>query len=356
MIFQVVAGETNDTLVVFSYRGAASFGLFKVVEQLRCNKVFVRDPSDGWYNGVLPGLGNDVKSTTASLRKLVSELGTGRLFTVGSSMGGYAALLFGGLLGAKALAFSPQTLLDPIFPLSPTRNQPIEVPDLRTVLGDADVLIGGNDIFDMFHASRVVDQVRAWAVPDCDHDLTTHFNKSGQLTPMIANWMGGRMEIDFPSVVKNEEMEEAVMEFHRHDFARAGARLERLIAHEAESVPLLVLWARSLIKMHRPREAMEALQKVVRLAPTFPEPYLYLAQAWLNLGQPAESMETSSVLLKLSRNFAEGWFIHGASAEGLGRRTEARAAFGRAVEIKPGWAAARERWDALRDETIVATG
>lgn len=70
---------------------------------------FIKDFRQSWYQEGLLGLSSDVAGTEAVLRALVERHAPGRLVTLGVSSGGYAAILFGTLLGAdRVVAFSPQ--------------------------------------------------------------------------------------------------------------------------------------------------------------------------------------------------------------------------------------------------------
>jgi hypothetical protein len=77
-------------------------------------KIFVRDHRQAWYHRGVRGLGNDVDAVAGSLRHRIDAIRPAKLVTIGTSAGGYAALLFGHLLGAtEAHAFSPQTFISP---------------------------------------------------------------------------------------------------------------------------------------------------------------------------------------------------------------------------------------------------
>jgi hypothetical protein len=76
--------------------------------------ILVRDPDNNWYHGPVasgqwgPDALRDILIRAAARYKNV--------VCIGSSMGGYAAVLFGKLIGAdRVLAFSPQIIIDPDF-------------------------------------------------------------------------------------------------------------------------------------------------------------------------------------------------------------------------------------------------
>lgn len=78
-----------------------------------CSVLFVRDRQKCWYLRGVHGESEDVHSTVAFFQREADRIGVDRIITLGSSMGGYAAILYGHLLHAEqAIAFGPQLFLD----------------------------------------------------------------------------------------------------------------------------------------------------------------------------------------------------------------------------------------------------
>lgn len=74
---------------------------------------FIKDFRQSWYQEGLLGLSSDIAGTEAVLRTLIERHSPKHVVTLGVSSGGYAAILFGALLGAdRVAAFSPQTDVD----------------------------------------------------------------------------------------------------------------------------------------------------------------------------------------------------------------------------------------------------
>lgn len=73
--------------------------------------LYMRDVDKRWYLNKLPGIGESVEDTIVFLKNETRKYRTS--IFVGSSMGGYAAILFGSLLNAKSvIAQTPQTDLN----------------------------------------------------------------------------------------------------------------------------------------------------------------------------------------------------------------------------------------------------
>jgi len=95
----------------------APFEFFNLTEGIKVKKIYVRDMKQSWYHATLPGIADDKKGTVDGvanhLKKLIKQQRPRRVVVVGNSAGGYAALLFGCLIGAHVVhAFAPQTFID----------------------------------------------------------------------------------------------------------------------------------------------------------------------------------------------------------------------------------------------------
>lgn len=112
--------DTDSTVIAF---GGLSSGIgmppaefLKTFTSKQVNTVFVKDFKQCWYQRGLLGLSDDIYATVDVIKKQLPE-NQKSIYTIGTSAGGYAAILFGILLGVdKILAFGPQTILTrPIF-------------------------------------------------------------------------------------------------------------------------------------------------------------------------------------------------------------------------------------------------
>lgn len=111
----------SATKLYFFFGGIAAgiamppFEFYRAAQVIEENKMFVRDFTQSWYQTGLPGISSDVHSTARFIRKEIDEVRPGRVFFVGNSMGGYAAILFSALADCgEAIAFAPQTFVSPL--------------------------------------------------------------------------------------------------------------------------------------------------------------------------------------------------------------------------------------------------
>jgi pimeloyl-ACP methyl ester carboxylesterase len=93
--------------------GIPPFEFFKATGEFPIKRLFVRDLSQAWYHRGIPGGGSTIPEMADSLQALIAQHEVERLVVAGTSAGGYAALVFGSLLGAdRAICFAPQTVLE----------------------------------------------------------------------------------------------------------------------------------------------------------------------------------------------------------------------------------------------------
>lgn len=75
------------------------------------NLIFVKDYRECWYQRGLLGMSSNVEQTAILLRQLAPV--DNKIAMTGTSAGGFAAILFGVLVGAhRIVAFAPQTIID----------------------------------------------------------------------------------------------------------------------------------------------------------------------------------------------------------------------------------------------------
>ncbi|MCA9868733.1 MAG: hypothetical protein KIS95_08085 [Anaerolineae bacterium] len=90
------------------WRRVPRFEWQNTLEAQPANRLYVRDLAQYYYLRGLAGLAGDIGRSADRLRARLDPHGYARLVCFGASMGGFAALLYGALLGADEVhAFSP---------------------------------------------------------------------------------------------------------------------------------------------------------------------------------------------------------------------------------------------------------
>jgi hypothetical protein len=213
----------SDTLLVaFAGIGPhgrpAKFSFLGAVEHLAVSKIFVRDPYRAWYHRGVPGLGGSIDEVAASLRAIAADWGVRRVVMTGTSVGGYASLVFGRLLDADAvLTFVPPTFLgwsmrlryrnsrywQDRLRLTLTRRLDRRYADLRRVLDTpdrppllADVHYAAGDRIDASYARRLARTPGVTLHPHgvaAGHDIVHRLKTSNELHHLLAALVEGPM-------------------------------------------------------------------------------------------------------------------------------------------------------------------
>lgn len=115
-----LAGESGSKdILIVSFGGiAGAFDGLQPAEFLNTltriypehDKYFYVDGNQSWYHKGLKNITDNITETVEHLKQVISEYD--KVYFLGTSAGGYAAILFGSLLNVdKVLAFKPQTHL-----------------------------------------------------------------------------------------------------------------------------------------------------------------------------------------------------------------------------------------------------
>lgn len=184
--------------------GIPPFEFVRISSVSDLRRVFVRDPRERYYHAPIRGLGATIPSAARTIMEL---RGDGPLLLVGNSAGGYAALLFGAIVGADAvLAFSPLTTVrasdyvdTPFAASSRVRAlnaasyaqsgyfDLVEVFDRASPTGDFSVVYPLHSERDRWQAERLrpVQRVRLRPVDYGAHNVVRHLRDMGALQPLL---------------------------------------------------------------------------------------------------------------------------------------------------------------------------
>ena len=191
--------------------GMPVFEFFKSLNKVDCDKVFLRDFERAWYQKGVGAEMDHIDKVRAYLKDLIAENQYHRICFLGSSMGAYAAILFGAMLEAnKVIAFAPQTFIDRINRLkyydrrwseeisrlhsfSAKRKEYFDLKKYLGQLGDFKTEIAlyyaSSDRLDKKHAERLgqMAQVKLYPQVKGGHEVVKHIRDTGELDEIIRN-------------------------------------------------------------------------------------------------------------------------------------------------------------------------
>jgi pimeloyl-ACP methyl ester carboxylesterase len=274
--------DSDAAIVAFSGKGVRHFEYHRALGPvLGVGRLLVRDLSQNWYNAGLPDVGETIDDIAERLREELAARGVRRVITMGASMGGYAAILFGCMLGAeRAIAIGPQTLLDPAFPHAPPAETEPQAPDLLPFARAApdtevDIVIGWDSLEDVFHAQRLrhLPSVRVLAVPNGIHDLAGPLYRRGKLLPLIEQLMEGHypefciLDPQVPPVTERL-VDDAFRGSCHGDLERAVERLTAITRAHPGWAGAHALLGRCLLQAGKPEEGRAAMRLAAELNPS----------------------------------------------------------------------------------------
>ena len=206
------AGDKTDTTIMIAFGGLArSFGgvpgfeFLTSLSDIPVQRIFLADPAGLWYQKGIPGMGDNVWEVAENLKRFCTLNGAKRIVTLGNSAGGFAAILFGALIGADEVhAFAPKTRLvdDRDYRdveelrelhrrIGPDRSM-LDLCDflLQNELNSARIFIHfpKRDRMDAYHARNLagVPNVKLIGYPWRDHYLIGALRKNGSLKSLLS--------------------------------------------------------------------------------------------------------------------------------------------------------------------------
>lgn len=214
---QDMSDSDDVVLVVFGsllkpdVGGIPPFEFCNLVADVGVGKIFIRDLGQVWYHAGVLGLGETIPEVAKGLSSLLA--GRRRVVFLGHSSGGYAAMLFGAMIGVdQVVATSPQTYLSRVrrrihhetrwrketvaLHQCPTINR--SCLDLKRALKkhrgptQFDVYFGAGHHLDVSHAHRLrtIPAVTLHPLPEAGHSIVRRMRDDGKLLPIIHNALG----------------------------------------------------------------------------------------------------------------------------------------------------------------------
>jgi len=188
--------------------GMPPFEFYNSAKIINENKIFLRDFSQSWYQNGLTGISHDTASTAIYLQNQIDRLKPKKIFFVGNSMGGYAAILFHEMTGkGEAIAFAPQTFISPFLRLkhkdfrwqkqifATYRSSLLKqhVWDLKPILSKprnnrkVSIFVSKTDSLDLIHAKHIAGSmgVKIHTFEDGGHGLVKLLRDNGILAAIM---------------------------------------------------------------------------------------------------------------------------------------------------------------------------
>ena len=219
---EIELSSAGDDLYVF-FGGIAAgiampvFEFYNASRIIKKNKIFIRDFSQCWYQDGLPEISRDIFASAQFVKRKIEEIQPEKIYFVGNSMGGFAAISISTLIGkGEVIAFAPQTFISPDrrlryrdfrWPLKilNTYRKSIfkkKIWDLRPLLLSStekrkiSVFVSKKDRLDLIHAKHIacVDKVKIYQFEEGGHEIVKSLRDAGSLPSIMA---GEYSKLDF---------------------------------------------------------------------------------------------------------------------------------------------------------------
>jgi len=299
--------STDKLLIVFSHREAKGFAAYKLAQKTNMSILYLKDPGNdnlgcSWYNGKIDNLSKNCNELLEFLKSIIQTNNFKYVVTIGSSMGGYASILFGNLLNVNLiLAFVPQILIDGKLPRNPDHSKhkiifenliPIMQNNIKT-----NIFIGTNDIIDLYNAllCRNIPNVEIVGINGLGHLLLEELSEINKnLTESIfldsiatngeiPNWIM-KVDLKFFSQAHILLIEKFLYSFY---FEKDNSQALKFITTLTEKCPLFnVFWHWSGILNYNTKyyeKAIESINKAIALGHQSKFNYMVLARSYYEL-------------------------------------------------------------------------
>lgn len=188
--------------------GIPVFEFFKSLDNLDCDKIYMRDFYQAWYQKGVDENISSIEEIRNYLENIIASNKYKNVCFIGNSMGGYAALLFGNLLNInRVICFAPQTFIDTdnrsehndtrwteqLIAVYDNPAKKTEYFDIKDVLKKNQcrtqftIFYSPQSILDKCHAERLSDiqNVELVAVNEGGHEVVKAIRNSGELHKII---------------------------------------------------------------------------------------------------------------------------------------------------------------------------
>jgi hypothetical protein len=154
--------KNADTIIAFSaYKTPkGKFRFTHALENFEGNVIYLNSAKgDDWYLEGVEGLGADYYSTSTALSRLVEQYSGkgGKIITLGGSMGGYGAVLYGSLMSADYSFASGVELIQNLFIGLSDVPQKLTTPEMEKIISESrcrhHLIVGTKDPVDMINYS-----------------------------------------------------------------------------------------------------------------------------------------------------------------------------------------------------------
>jgi tetratricopeptide (TPR) repeat protein len=281
--------------------------------------------------------------------KWKDKLGANEIVMVGSSMGGYGAILFGAKLGCRVLAFGAETILKLPQSRSLTfllKKSPVLYPDLKPIILDSDAkitLISGEfDLVDLLGAKNIygLKNTEVITLRGIGHNTPAYLDKKYGINNIFKTYLFDNKLPEFEekgTICALEDcvelLDRANTEFLAKQYEMAEDMLNEILEISDDLDIAHYKLGYTLYSLQDFENAVTSLENTIRISPHFVKAYELLGVSLPKLGRYEESYQCHVTAYEYDEKLASAYFNAGLSLEKLKRYDEAESHFRKAVHL-----------------------
>lgn len=358
---------SDKLLLIFSALNIRppKFSLFKKAQTLGINVLFFNSIPCEWYRNGIKGIG-DTEEVVKFIKNLKKEQNISSIYAFGTSMGGYGAILYGALCGAKKI-FACCT--EPVIGIPGGRTTVAqnnylyaEYTDLRAVgLNNIIYLYGQTDPADCIGAYMISSANPGnlvFSLPDAGHDVVDRLNSQGHLLPMIKEVINDRLECAFDGLHKEGMDRETYLLISRVSCLKRDLNFKEILRLTdktndhilKKSAFLKIARCIALYKLGKYHETITETIDILKNFPKAWEPWSILSSACVRLANLPMALRAIDVSLALRPAISTTLAIKADILVRMGKKAAALTYYSYAITINPRQTADRKKFDKLKKE------
>ncbi|QHT48034.1 tetratricopeptide repeat protein [Bacillus sp. SB49] len=347
--YKFVPHEGAKTLaLIFSSVGMqpGKFVFYKQTIDLPVHKLYLNDKNT-WYQDGIEGLGVTVEETVQEINELKKRLGADNIITIGSSMGAYAAIMYGALLNCKVLSFGARVVLgtrgSQSFRLAKSGYQ-FKYKSIVPLVEKSECSIlsyqGETDYNDLLAVQQLshLPNVQCISMKGIAHKTPLYLSKKYGFKRILSDFIDGTPFVEMPekSTMSNgvrDKVLAALDLIEVKNFVDAKELVSRAADLEPDNDIVHHVLGITLYHLKEHKEAYIHQKRATELSPHNEKAHHHLGICLRAIGRYKESYEANKIAYELDPKLASAYHHAGLALEKLGEHDDAEKEFRQAYSL-----------------------
>lgn len=326
-----IRSDSSKLVILFSAINMKEnqFNFWQLGREIDANIIFVNDPSNQWYLNGIPSLGTSLDRTMLCLREWIDYLDITDVYSVGTSMGGHAAIHYGIELNANILSFPAEVILGEEYSRSIKHlEKDIVKKDflLEKIVNfnkTIHMIIGESTPKDLINASyiRKFENVKVHSLLGVDHYVPSVISRSSKLYTLLTNFVSnGLIEENLFSNLGNfnlyddevfSDLAAAYQNFESDDFDKSIVYAKKILVKFPAFESALYMIGDSYLQKEEYQLAMDYLARAIMVAPNNADYLFKYSHTIRMLGDKKTSLHLLDILIQKFPNYAKAYYARG---------------------------------------------